>query len=145
MKYKKFVDEAFSRLLSAGAIQQVRRCPMVVSPLGVVAKINSDKLGLIVNTRYVNKALVNPKFKMETLSSLEDISKPFDFMVSFDLKSGFWHVPLAEDAQPWVAFQWPDGKGNLRYFQFRRLPFALAIAPWALQRSCDSWFLDGGG
>ena len=70
-KYKKFVDEAVSRLLSAGAIQQVRQCPKVVSPLGVVTKINSDKLGLIVNMRYVNKALVIPKFKMETLSLLE--------------------------------------------------------------------------
>ena len=73
--------------------------------MGVVTKTNSGKLRLIVNMRYVNKALVIPKFKMETLSSLEDVSKPFDFMVSFDLKSGFWHVPLAEDAQPWVAFQ----------------------------------------
>ena len=134
VKYRKFVDEAVSQLLSAGAIQQVRQCPKAVSPFGVVTKTNSDKLKLIVNMRYVNKALVIPKFKMETLSSLEDVSKPFDFMVLFDLKSGFWHVALAEDAKPWVAFQWPDDKGNLRYFQFRRLPFGLAIAPWAFTK-----------
>ena len=134
VKYKKFVDEAVFQLLSAGAIQLVRQCPKVVSPLGVVTKINSDKLRLIVNMRYVNKALVIPKFKMETLSSLEDLSKPFDFMVSFDLKLGFWHIPLAADAQPWVGFQWPDEQANLRYFQFRRLPFGLAIAPWAFTK-----------
>ena len=89
VKYRKFVDAAVSQLLSVGAIQQGRQCPMVVSPLGVVTKTNSDKLRLIVNVRYVNKAPVIPRFKMETLSSLEDDSKPFDFMVSFDLKLGF--------------------------------------------------------
>ena len=80
VKYRKFADDVVSQLLSVGAIRQVRQQPMLVnSPLGVVTKTNYDELILIiiVNLRYVNKALVIPKFKMETLSSLEDISKPF--------------------------------------------------------------------
>ena len=55
-------------------------------------------------------------------------------MISFDLKSGFWHVPLAESAQPWVAFEWHDDYGRPRYFEFLRLPFGLATAPWAFTK-----------
>ena len=66
VKYRKFVNEAVAQVLSAGAIPQIRQRPMVVSPLGVIAKINSDKLKLIVNMRYGNKkALVTKHSKVQ--------------------------------------------------------------------------------
>ena len=65
-----FVDEAVAELLVAKAIRQVYRTPAVVSPLGVVPKIGSNKFRLIVNLRYVNKAMVIPRFRMESLSEL---------------------------------------------------------------------------
>ncbi len=43
---------------------------------------------------------------MESLSSLSELLKANDYMVSFDLKSGFWHIPLALEAQQYVAFSW---------------------------------------
>ena len=96
--HRSFVDEAVSELLSANAIRQVFHTPAVVSPLGVVPKIGTNKFRLIVNLRYVNKAMVIPRFRLESVSELSDLMELGDFMISFDLKSGFWHVPLADSA-----------------------------------------------
>jgi hypothetical protein len=130
MEHASFVDMALAELLAAGAVRHTSIRPAVVSPLGVVPKPNSkDKFRLIVNMRYVNQAIVVPKFRMETLSSLADLLKSQDFMVSFDLKSGFWHIPLAPDAQQYVAFSWRG-----QYYCFCRLPFGLASSPWAFTK-----------
>ena len=79
--HRSFVDGAVSELLSATAIRQVFRTPAVVSPLGVVPKIGTKKLRLIVNLRYVNKAMVIPRFRMESLSDLSDLLDLGDFMI----------------------------------------------------------------
>ena len=100
LDHSSFIDSAVTELLESGVIRHSMERPIVISPLGVVPKPNSkDKLRLIVNMRYVNQAIVVPKLKMETLSLLSDLLRANDFMVSFDLKSGFWHIPLAPEAQ----------------------------------------------
>ena len=100
LEHSDFIDAALAELLETGVVRLSPERPTVVSPLGVVPKPNSkDKLRLIVNMRYVNQAIVVPKFRMESLSSLSELLRAQDFMVSFDLKSGFWHIPLAPEAQ----------------------------------------------
>ncbi len=99
LEHSSFVDLALAELLAACAVRHTSARPPVVNPLGVVPKPNSkDKFRLIVNMRYVNQAIVGPKFIMETLSSLADLLKSQDYMISFDLKSGFRHIPLAPKA-----------------------------------------------
>jgi hypothetical protein len=130
LEHSDFIDTALAELLEAGAIRLSPQRPAVVSPLGVVPKPHSkDKLRLIVNMRYVNQAMVVPKFRMETLSSLSELLRAQDFMVSFDLKSGFWHIPLAPEAQQYVAFSWRG-----KFYCFCRLPFGLASSPWAFTK-----------
>ena len=69
LEHSSFIDSAVSEMLESSVIRHSVERPVVVSPLGVVPKPNSkDKLRLIVNMRYVNQAIVVPKFKMETLS-----------------------------------------------------------------------------
>ena len=107
LEHASFIDATLAEVLGAWAIRLSQQRLVVVSPLGVVPKPHSkDKLRLIVNMRYVNQAMVVPKFRMETLSSLSERLRAQDFMVSFDLKSGFWHIPLAPEAQQYVAFSW---------------------------------------
>ena len=64
------VDEAVAEFLVAHAIRQVYHTPAVVNSLGVVPRIGTNKFRLIVNLRYVNKAMVIPRFRMESLSEL---------------------------------------------------------------------------
>ena len=107
--FRVFIDSALIELLDVGVIRHSRERPSVVSPLGVVPKPQSpDKLRLIVNMSYVNQTIVVPKFQMEFLSSLSSLLRAGDFMVFFDLKSGFWHIPLAPEAKQYIAFAWRE-------------------------------------
>ena len=88
--FRVFIDSALIELLDVGVIRHGRERLAVVSPLGVVPKPHSpDKLKLIANMSYVNQAIVVPNFQMESVSSLSNLLRAGDFMVSFDLKSGF--------------------------------------------------------
>ncbi len=130
LEHPEFIDSALAELLETGAVRLSHERLDVVNPLGVVPKPNSkDKLRLIVNMRYVNRAIVVPKFRMESLSSLSKLLRVNDFMVSFDLKSGFWHIPLAPEVQQYVAFSWRG-----KFYCFCRLPFGLASSPWAFTK-----------
>ncbi len=126
-----FVDLALAELLVVAAVRHTGVRHVVVSPLEVVPKPNSkDKFRLTVNMRYVNQTIVVvPKLRMETLSSLADLLKSQDYMISFDLGSGFWHIPLAPEAQQYVAFSWRG-----RFYSFCRLRFGLASSPWAFTK-----------
>jgi len=65
-KHKKIVTKAISKILKAGAASVYPPCArhaVIISPLGVVPKPNSDKIHLIVNMRYVNRHLVKRVFK----------------------------------------------------------------------------------
>lgn len=50
-------------------------------------------------------------------------------MFSFDMKSGYHHIPIAPEHQKFLGFSWDFGTGP-RYFTFRVLPFGLSVAPW---------------
>lgn len=92
--HSRFVENAISELLEAGAVNQVNKCNLVIcSPLHVVD--NGRKLRLIVDLRYLNSFLHVPKFKVDDLKALTDLFQAGDYMVKFDLKSAYHHVEIA--------------------------------------------------
>ena len=51
-------------------------------------------------------------------------------MFSFDLKSGYHHIEIAEEHQTYLGFSWNlQGSQSSRYFVFAVLPFGLSTAP----------------
>ncbi len=58
------------------------------------SKPNASVWRLIVDLREVNKHCPTRKMKMETLRSLQLITKPGDYWVSFDLKDGFYSMAI---------------------------------------------------
>ena len=130
-EYEEFVDNALSEMVASGAatrLPQGQR-PAVVSPIGVVPKPRSEKMRLIINMRYVNRHLIKKVFKFEGLRDLADIIEKDDYMVSFDLASGYYHVGLHPESSPYVAFFW---KGS--YYQYNCLSFGLSTAPWVFSK-----------
>jgi hypothetical protein len=126
-----FVTKAIDDMLKAGAASALPPgiTPTVVSPLGVVSKAHSTKLRLIVNMIYVNDHLAKRVFKFEGLTDLADMSEKGDFSISYDLTSGYYHVPLHPDSRRFVGFQW---KGV--FYQYNCLPFGLSTAPWVFSK-----------
>lgn len=79
---------------------------------------------LIVDLRFVNKHIASTTCKYEGLSQLEHVLRPADFMVSFDLKSGYYHVPIHRSHVRYIT---TELAGTLVSFQ--ALPFGLSTAP----------------
>ena len=122
-----FVETAIAELLSTGVITEYKdQIPSVVNPLSV--SINAKgKHRLILDLRHVNKYNEKRKFKFEGVPEAMNFIQNPGFMVKFDLKSGYHHVPVHEDHQQFLGFScnFPDGP---RYFVFRCLPFGLSTA-----------------
>ncbi|XP_068757760.1 uncharacterized protein [Montipora capricornis] len=80
------------------------------------------------------------------------------FMFSFDLKSGYHHVDIAQEHQTFLGFSWPAPDSIKEIFYvFTVLPFGLSSAPWVftkvlkplekywgVQGLCIAIFLDHG-
>ena len=66
----------------------------MVIPLGAVRKPRTDKFGLTVNMRYVNRHMGNKAFKFEGLKDLADLAEKGNHAVSYDLMLGYYHVGL---------------------------------------------------
>ena len=78
---------------------------MVRSPLQVVTNAKG-KQQLIIDLRYVNQYLVQYKFKHEGVNVIPSLFQRGDFMITFNLKSGYHHVDINEDCWAYLGFSW---------------------------------------
>jgi hypothetical protein len=83
-----FVSSEITSLLNNGCISNVDYKPHCVVPIGCVPKKNR-KQRLIVDLRHVNSFSESRKFRYEDLSTLSQVIRPGDYMVSLDLKNCF--------------------------------------------------------
>jgi hypothetical protein len=79
----------------------------------------------IVNLKVLNKFVCSPYFKMEGVSSLQEIIRPDDCFTNIDLKNAYLTMPLHRENRNFIQIRW--GGGQL--FQFKMLAFGLASAP----------------
>ena len=130
LRHEEFVSETLQGLHDRGCIAQVDDA-WICSPLGVVD--NGKKLRLILDLRYVNLHLKQFKFKLEGLSTIASVFQQGDFLASFDLKSGYHHIPISLDFVKYLAFRWKVN-GVERLYAFTVLPFGLSTAPWVFTK-----------
>ena len=124
LKHEEFVSESINKLLQDNCIKEVQRAPVCVNPLSVAEK---PKLRLVIDLRHVNKFIELKKFKYENIRTISEIFDKDDYFFTFDLKSGYHHVKIHEDFQPYLGFSWVFNGGR-KFFQFLVLPFGLSIA-----------------
>ena len=79
--------------------------------------------------RYVNKHMAKKVFKFEGMADLADIAEKGDHSVSYDLKSGYYHVGLHLATRRFIGIKW-DGV----YYVYTCLPFGLSTAPWVFSK-----------
>jgi ribonuclease HI len=142
LEHSTFVGQAVADLVATSTVMLLDKPPLVVSALGVVPKKGTDKLRLIWDGRYVNDHLVIPGFKYEDLNAVAEWAQPSDYAFTMDLKSGYHHLDMHEDAWQYLGFQWEG-----QYYCFTQLPFGLAPACWAftkLTRSVMAGFRQQG-
>ena len=111
-------------MLAARAITPVTYVPHCVNPLGVVPKLGSAKLRLVLNMRFPNSFLRVTKFRLESLADLRDIVEPDDYTLSFDMTQGYYHVGLHPSSRTFCGFEWRG-----QFYTYSVLSFGLATAP----------------
>ena len=125
---KDFVNGAVAELLGGGYIEVAGEVPHVCSPLSVVTN-QLGKKRLVVNLRHVNRSLWKQKFKYEDLRVVMMLFEPSEWMFSFDLKSGYHHIDVAQKHRKYLGFSW---EGNV--YRFVVLPFGLSSAPYVFTK-----------
>uniref|UniRef100_A0A7M5XJR3 Reverse transcriptase domain-containing protein n=1 Tax=Clytia hemisphaerica TaxID=252671 RepID=A0A7M5XJR3_9CNID len=126
LKNDHFVKDSIKKLLEDSCIEKVSEPPYCINPL-TVAERNS-KLRLVLDLRHVNKFITKPnKFKYENLKQALELIDQNDFLITFDLKSGYHHVPINHIFRTFLGFAW-EFDGKMQFFVFKVLPFGLNIA-----------------
>lgn len=118
-----FVRSEIDRLLALKAISQVSTPPAVISPLGVAPKKNGKKR-LVIDLRWLNTHLDCPSFKLEGIDKVAELASSGDYMVTGDLKDGYFHVAILPEHRTYLGFEWEG-----RLFHYNVLPFGLSFAP----------------
>jgi Reverse transcriptase (RNA-dependent DNA polymerase) len=119
-------DEAskqIKELLMKGYITRSKNPKWVSSPF-IVNQANGKKR-LCFDMSRLGTALPHRHFKMEGLMEARALSTPTTWYCRLDLKDAYHSVPILEKSRPLLAFRW-----NQEYFQWKRLPFGLSLAPF---------------
>ena len=82
-----------------------------------------------MNLRHVNRSLWKQKFKYEDLRVVMMLFGPGEWMFSFDLKSGYHHIDVAQKYRKYLGFSW---EGAL--YRCVVLPFGLSSAPYVFTK-----------
>ena len=101
----------------------------IISNIFARPKKDDPRVRPIVNLRELNKCLVYQHFKMEQFHLLRSMIRQDQFLVRFDLKNAYWHVPVAEEDQLFLRFYWGE-----TLYQMTVLAFGLGPAPRAFTK-----------
>lgn len=118
------IEEEISKLLKKGVITEASHCRgEYISTIFIRPKKDGGHR-LILNLKKLNAYVEYHHFKMDTLRSAIRLTKPNCYMASVDLRDAYYSIPIDEEYQKFLRFQW---KGKL--FQFTCLPNGLSSAP----------------
>ena len=117
-----FVGEVISELLVRGCIRQVATYPKYCNPLHVAVQ-SSGKLRLILILSHLNNFVVKNVIKYEDLRCVLLMFPCGMFGFCFDLKSAYHHIDICDEHTQFFSFKWPSEDGQLRFYEFKFLPF----------------------
>ena len=123
LNHQNFVAQAIQELEGNHCIVRVQEAPYIGSPLSVVAN-TQGKLRLVLNLHYLNQFLWKDRFKYEDLRVAMLMFQKGDYLISFDLKSGYHHVDIYEPHRQYLGFSW-ERRRRTQLYIFTVLPLVL--------------------
>jgi len=123
------VERQIQEMLQADVIQPAKDC-YYNSPVFLVQKKDGTKR-LVQDLRGINELIVPKTVQLPRITELLDnvMQKSPKYWNSFDMKSGYWQVPLGSGSRSLTAFTSPK-TGN-RYV-YNVTPFGLSCSPYAM-------------
>lgn len=83
----------------------------------------------VIDWRDLNEHVMKRHFKMESLETVRQLIRRRDFLVKIDIKDAYLHVPIAEEHQSFLRFNF-----NQRTYQCMVMLFGLTSAPRVFTR-----------
>ena len=118
------ISQEVQELLEKGAIVEAQLTQgSFVSQIFLVEK-KEGGLRPVVNLKNLNCFIKTEHFKMEGLHTLPYLIQSQDWMIKMDLKDAYLQIPVCQEHQHLLQFQW-----NATIYQFKCLPFGLTSAP----------------
>lgn len=102
------------------------------SPIVLVDKKDGSKR-FCVDYRLLNKHTVKDSFPLPSIAVSLDSLDGAKYFCTLDLASGYWQVPLDDDAKAKSAFVVPGG-----LYEFQVMPFGLCNAPSTFERLMEN-------
>ena len=126
----RFLTDCGSEMLKKGAIYPIKVC----TTLGFCSRLfrgpkPGEKWRPVIDLNVLNSFLHVPTFKMETAEIIRNSVTKGEWLVSINLKDAYFHVPIHPDSQHLLHFH-----VDKQTYQFKALPFGLAMAPLEFTR-----------
>jgi len=131
LRHRDFVEESINKLLKNNCIGETCEVPYVCNPSTVA---EGSKLRLVLDLKHVNEYLNVQKFKYENLSAVVKLFEKDYYFGTFDLKDGYFHIPIAKEHYRYLGFSWTFKDGTTKYYYYKVLPFGLASACYAFTK-----------
>lgn len=135
---RQLVDIEVQEMLRKGAIVETKSEPNeFISTIFIVPKSNG-KFRPVINLKYLNEFVHYDHFKQETFKVVLELIQEGDFLTKIDLQDAYFSIPIHEDFQKYLKFQW-----NGVLYKFVCLPFGLKSAPYVFTKTLKpvfAWF-----
>ncbi|KAH7704917.1 gagpol and env protein precursor, partial [Aphelenchoides avenae] len=135
--YRKPLLEMLRTYLAMGVISQ--SSSEYSSPVVLVRK-KDGSLRMCIDYRKLNRAIKLSQWPMPNIDVMLQSLAGKKFFTTCDLHSGYWQIPLTENAKEYTAFSTMGG-----HYHFNVLPFGLSTAPGQFERAMEKLFAEDLG
>ena len=135
LEEKNWTDIEIARLVASGAVEivgfgvQKPAALKIISKIRLAPKKGPKKYRLVINMRPLNAACRIRSCKYEGLSTALKMLQPGWWMMSLDLKEGYFHVGVHPDCQAYMGFFWRN-----KWYRYKVIPFGFSHSPWVFTK-----------
>ena len=125
------VKKCLQEMIEVGAIR--KSCSCWASAVVLVRKKDGG-MRFCIDLRKLNNRTIKDGYSLPRIEDTLDCLHGAVWFSTLDLKSGYWHVELEEEAKPLTAFT----MGPLGFWECECMPFSHTNAPATFQRLMES-------
>ncbi|TPX51269.1 hypothetical protein SeLEV6574_g00360 [Synchytrium endobioticum] len=129
-KHRQIIRDSIATQLGAGVIRPSRS--PYASAIVLIPKKNTGEMRFCVDYRKLNQITKKDVYPLPRIDDAFDALGGSNYFSVFDLKSGYWQIPIAEADKEKTAFTSHEG-----LFEYNVMPFGLTNAPATFQRLMD--------